>query len=95
MVKTRNSFLWAPRPEDVVLFLRINKLVSQRSEFRRPHAELQSLRAIQAEATQDFSGNAPFLIFSPGPKATQSGEGCHGDKRAYVSYAQVARICAL
>jgi len=64
--------------------------VSQRPEFRRPNAEFQSLRAIQAEATQDFSGDTPFLTLSPGSKAAQNCERCHGNDWPCVSYAHVA-----
>jgi len=51
--------------------------------------------AIQAETTQDFPTDVPFLIFSPSTRAKQNGQCCYSEEWANVSCAQVAPRCAL
>jgi len=69
--------------------------VSQRPEFRRPNTEFHALRAIQAETTQDFPDDAPFLFFSPSTGAKQNSQRSQREERADVSYAQIALACVL
>src|SRR5258708_6882753 len=72
---------------DTERFLWFHKLASQRPEFRHPYTEFHALRAIQAETTHYFSGDPPFLFFSPSTGAKQNGQRRKCEERADVSCA--------